>query len=219
MPSIAAALPRRRSWRRRAAGLGLVGVSLKLALPVLALGLIGLLVFWANSNLSEGRFHVGVSELASSAADKFNLVNARFEGIDSKDRPFSITADQANEIDSAAGLIALKQLQADITLESGTWLALRADGGMFRRKSDLLELEGGVSLFHDRGYAIEAKSLRVDLEQRVASSHEPIVLQGPEGNLTAEGFRLLDGGDKVEFFGRSKLVFYSGARAPDLAIE
>ncbi len=218
-PSIAAVPPRRRSWRRRATSLGLLAVSLKTALPLIALGLIGLLVFWADTNLSEGRFHVGVTELASSAVDKFNLVNARFEGMDSKDRPFSITAIEANEIDSGAGLIALKQLEADITLESGAWLALRADAGMFRRKSDLLELDGSVSLFHDRGYAIEAESLRVDLEQRVAVSHDPIILQGPEGNLTAEGFRLENGGDKVEFFGRSTLVFYSGARVPDLAIE
>jgi lipopolysaccharide export system protein LptC len=209
--------PRRPGWR--ITGLGRLARLARLALPLMAVGLVGLLVFWANASLSQGRFHVGITDLTSSEADKFSLVNARFDGIDSKNRPFSLTAEQAGEIDAASGLIALKGLQADITLESGTWLALKAGGGMYRRKSDLLELDGGVNLFHDRGYEIRARSLRVDLDRRIASSHEPIAFQGPEGSLEAEGFRLENGGDRLVFLGHSKLIFYSGARVPDLAIE
>jgi len=205
-----APLALRRHWRPRSV-FDLVVRALKLLLPAVAVGLVVLIALWTDSNLTEGRFRIGATELAPRDMDRFNLLNARFEGVDFKNRPFTITAERATEIDDASNLIALGKIKADITLGSGSWVALNADGGLFRQKIDLLDLKGGISLFHDRGYAIEAASLRVDLKERVAVSYDPVTLQGPEGYLTAEGFRLTEEGDRVQFFGHSKLVLHAGA--------
>lgn len=186
----------------------LVMGSLRVVLPLMALGLIAVVALWTKENLSEGRFHIGATEKAPVGFDRFSLSNARFEGIDAKDRPYSIIADRAVEVGRDSGIMELAQVKADITLDSGNWVAVTAEGGIYRRHSKIIDIKGPVSLYHDLGYAIEAASLRIDLDQRIAMSDGPVAAQGPEGHMSAEGFRLTEGGKRIEFLGRSRLLFY-----------
>jgi hypothetical protein len=39
-------------------------------------------------------------------------------------------------------------------------------------------------------------------------SYEPVNGQGPNGELTAQGLEISQGGDRILFTGRSKLVIY-----------
>src|SRR3546814_11336013 len=95
------------------------------------------------------------------------MVNARFDGIDEKNRPYSVTAELVTQQGESDDTIALTQPKADITLESGAWIALPAASGEFQRKAELLQLAGAVAMFHDPGCEMRTATPQVNRNRRV----------------------------------------------------
>jgi lipopolysaccharide export system protein LptC len=183
---------------------------LKLLLPAVAVGLILLVVVWPQVQQDDSRFRVGVSKLAPEQAENLNMINARFEGVDDQDRPFTVTADVATQRQGQPNLIELQLPKADMTMKDGAWVALTARQGLYRRDSKVLELSGEVSLFHDRGFELRTSAARIDLEAGVASGDRPVQGHGPSGRLEAEGFRMGQNGERILFTGNSRMVLYGG---------
>jgi lipopolysaccharide export system protein LptC len=193
---------------------------MKLTLPMLAAGLVALLAVWSQLNLQETRFTLGVTEMAPDQIESLNMVNARFDGIDEKNRPYSVTAELVTQQGESADTIELTGPKADITLESGAWIALTATSGEYKRKAELLDLAGDVSLFHDRGFEMRTDSAQVNLAQGVASGNQPVVGQGPAGELQAEGFRVSDDGKRIQFDGHARLLIMpEGIDSEDVPLE
>ena len=211
---VSTALPSipRRSRRRRLSPRSrhslFVGV-LKILLPATALGLVLLLIVWSQLNMHDSHFVIASADVAPEEIDSINVVNARYEGIDKKNRPFTVTATHATQVDEAADVLDLTDPKADMTTESGAWLQLSARTGHYARKADLLDLKQDVALFQDRGFEFHAKTLRINLKDSSAVSYEPVNGQGPDGELTAQGLEISQGGDRILFTGRSKLVIYA----------
>lgn len=190
-----------------------VGI-LKILLPSIAVGLILLLVVWSQLNLDDKRFRLGLTDLAPEEVDSVNVVNARYEGIDKQDRPFTVTAKHAVQVDKDSDVIDLTEPRADITLGSGAWVAVSADTGRFVRNDDLLDLRGSVSLFHDRGFEFHAETVRINLKDSSAVSHDPVDGQGPDGHVTGQGIEVSENGDRILVLGRAKLVLYPTSEEP-----
>jgi lipopolysaccharide export system protein LptC len=188
---------------------------MKIALPMLAAGLVVLLAVWSQFNLQETRFSLGITEVAPEQIESLNMVNARFDGIDEKNRPYSVTAELVTQDGEDADTIELTAPKADITLESGAWIALTANSGAFSRKDEILDLAGDVSLFHDRGFEMHTESAQVNLAEGVASGETPVFGQGPAGELEAEGFRISDDGQRILFGGHARLLILPEGVDPD----
>jgi lipopolysaccharide export system protein LptC len=184
---------------------------MKVLLPALAVALILLVVIWPQLSQDDGRFRIRVSDMSLEQADSLSMLNARFEGVDEHDQPFTLTADEATQTAGDDNLVRLELPKGDITLEDGTWLALTAQEGLYRRDMQMLELSGGVTLFHDQGFELRTPMARVDLEAGTAWGSERVEGQGPFGTLVAEGFRVLDRGERIVFTGRSRTVFHPDA--------
>jgi lipopolysaccharide export system protein LptC len=214
LPPDARALRRRQPRRRRLTPRSrhsiFVGV-LKILLPAIALGLVLLLVVWSQLNLDENRFRIGLADLAPDEVDSVNVVNARYEGIDKENRPFTVTAAHATQVDKAADILDLKEPKADLTTQNGAWVAISADTGRYARGADMLDLNGSVALYHDRGFEFHTQSVKVNLKDSSAVGHDPVEGQGPSGRLTAQGLSISHGGDRILFTGRSKLILFSSS--------
>ncbi len=185
----------------------IVGI-LKILLPVLAVALILLVVVWPELSRDGGDFRVRVSDISLDQTDNLTMLNARFEGVDDKNRSYMLTADEATQTAGDENLIRLELPKGDITLEDGTWMAVTARNGRYRRDTQMLDLNGEVTLFHDRGFELRTKAAQVDLEAGVARGSEDVEGQGPFGDLEAEGFEVLDRGARVLFTGKSRAVLY-----------
>ncbi len=179
---------------------------MKVLLPALAAALILLVVAWPQFTVDDDGFRLSVSKLAPDQADSLTMLNARFDGLDEKDRPYTLTADMATQSDSNEDLIELELPKADITLEDGTWLALTARSGKYRQQSRILDLTGSVSLFHDKGFELRTEAARVDLAKGVAEGTQPVQGQGSVGFIEAEGFRVLDQGARIIFTGKAHMI-------------
>lgn len=193
---------------------------MKFLLPVAALVLISLVVLWPHIGTDDLRFRIGFAAIKASVSKDPSMVNPRFVGTDSENKPYSITADLARSLGDVSGKetpsnIELEMPKADITLDDGSWLVLTAKTGLLVHQDKALNLEGAVNLFHDSGYEFRTEKAAIDLAKGIASGNLPIEGQGPFGVLNAEGFKLIEKGNTIYFSGKSKLVLHPGAGKAD----
>ncbi len=184
---------------------------MKFLLPVVALVLVGLVILWPYLGTDDLRFRIGFAAIKASVSTDPSMVNPRFVGTDSENKPFSVTADLARSQGAVTEKVELEMPKADITLNDGTWLVLTAEQGVFTHQDNTLDLEGSVNLFHDSGYEFRTEKAAIDLQTGSAAGNLPVEGQGGFGVLNAEGFKLVDKGKTIYFTGKSKLVLFPGA--------
>jgi lipopolysaccharide export system protein LptC len=183
--------------------------TMKLVLPALAVAIVLLVVVWPQLAPDERSFRVGVSDISEEDAGTLTMTNARFQGHDEQGRPFTVSADSASQANSGAELIELDKVHADITLADGAWVSVTADSGTYHRSDEDLTLQGSVNLFHDRGFEMRTERVEVDLKAGKATSDTAVEGQGPSGTLKAEGFRVLNKGERIQFTGKSRLKIFT----------
>lgn len=182
----------------------------KILLPIVALALVSLVVFWPHLRPIDNAFRIGFADIDMGADEKPSLQNARFFGADEKQQPYSVSSDLVMPVGADETQYDLEKPKADIALEDGTWLVLTARTGRFDKTSASLVLNGDVNLFHDMGYEFHTQTATVDMNLGTATGNDPVNGQGPFGELEAEGFRLMDRGKRIEFTGQSRLILYPG---------
>jgi lipopolysaccharide export system protein LptC len=187
---------------------------LKYLLPATAIALVSLVVLWSHLRPSVDRFRLGSAILRDFGDDEHAMIRARYVGVDRKGQPFSITAETVSYIDPDGTKMQLETPEADITLNGGAWVALTADSGLYDRDGGSLELTGAVNMFHDGGYQFRTTEAIIDLDAGTASGSKPVEAQGPFGQLSAEGFKVIDEGRTVLFEGKAKMRVYPGALPP-----
>ena len=196
---------------KRPAGYSRYVSFMKFLLPTMALGLLTLIFLWPQITVDDNRFSISFKSIQATNTDNPNMENARFVSADNKNQPFSITADLAKNIVLGSSAVELEMPKADIGIKDGTWLVVTASTGLYDQKGKTLELVGAVNLFHDSGYEFNTEKANIDLGKGIATSNVKISGQGPFGNLTAEGFRIENKGNRFIFTGKSKLIIYPNA--------
>ncbi|MGB1547287.1 MAG: LPS export ABC transporter periplasmic protein LptC [Alphaproteobacteria bacterium] len=179
---------------------------LKLLLPAIAAALVVLVAFWPQLRDRTGEFRLHFTSLGSQEAETVQMINPRFLGIDALDRHYTITAGRATQLDDSR--VNLENPKGDMTLEDGTWIALSANTGIYHKEQQVLDLAGGVNLYHDSGYEFHTEQASIDFQQGTAAGDTATTGQGPIGHIEAEGFRVFDRGDRVLFTGKARLVLY-----------
>ncbi len=133
------------------------------------------------------------------------MQDAKYHGIDQHGQPFTLTANAAT--DQGAEDVALEQPEGDLTLNSGSWLVLKSDAGLFHQKTQVLGLTGDVTLYRNDGTILNVAAADINLRQSSARSALPVQVQGPFGTLNAaNGFALTDRGADMLFKGPATLT-------------
>jgi lipopolysaccharide export system protein LptC len=179
----------------------------RIALPLAALGLVGLIFAWSRIDTTIDRIPISEIEQAPEEIDTVTMENARFAGVDAQNRSFNITAVRAIQSADDDNHIELRQPKADIVLSSGAKVAIRSDTGGLQRDTQILHLIGKVTVTQDQGYEFRTETASIDLNERTAAGDAPVNGHGPQGEIQAEGFEILDGGTRVIFRGRSRALF------------
>lgn len=179
---------------------------LKFALPVVAILLIALMIFWQKIVPNPKFLLPDVGELSADMARNLTMTKPRFDGLDDQGRPYTVTAETALQADGSGDVVDLVQPKADMTMDNGTWMALSAEQGRYDRAGDMLYLDGQVNLFQDRGFELRTPSATIDFKSGVANGDQGIEGQGPSGLLNAEGFEVRNRGGIIIFTGKSHLT-------------
>jgi len=180
--------------------------AMKVVLPAVALGIILLVVAWPQFRAQKEGFHLGIANLSRNDVENLRMVHPRYQGLDKRGEPFTVTALTAIKRKPTSDVVELDTPQADITLNRGNWVTLKADFGAYREQDQQLDLIGKVSLYQDEGYEFHTLSARIDMANNTATGDDPVQGQGPFGDVTSQGFRILDKGARVIFTGKAHLT-------------
>lgn len=190
---------------------------IKFALPLIAVGLVGLVLTWPQLQSGDEDFRLDATTNAGDARNaKPQVLNPRLSGIDKDGQPFEITADIGTQTvgDNGAEIYYLTRPKADMALSGGSWVALSANDGVYEVAAEVLVLRGGVSLFHDSGVEFQTDEARIMMGERAALSDVPVFGFGEFGEIEAEGFRILDHGDRIVFTGPARLLLANEGANP-----
>jgi lipopolysaccharide export system protein LptC len=197
---------RRRSYRVS----GRLFAILKFLLPVLALLLLVLVAIWPQ--ISEDRFRLPAINLEEEDELGLRMVRPRYLGVDRNNEPYAITADFANHRGANNRFVELESPRADLLGKNGTYVALKASFGRYDENMQRLELFGEVELLHDKGYRFVSTLAEVNLANGEAIGREPVEGYGPDAQISAQGFQILDRGQHIVFTGKSRLVLRSSGK-------
>jgi lipopolysaccharide export system protein LptC len=185
---------------------------MKFVLPAAALGIAALVLLWPQFNPLDPRFRLAPVQVSIEDLENLRMVQPRYVGVDERNQPYTIVAEQATQAKGSSDATDLSSPQGDLAMDSGTWLAMTADHGLYQQAEKALDLWGGVSLFHDGGYEITTERARIDLDRGMAQGDLPVQGQGPNSQLSGTGFRILERGARVEVTGKSRIVLFPAPR-------
>jgi lipopolysaccharide export system protein LptC len=181
-------------------------VLLKRVLPAVGLGLLLLVAAWPRLQrlLEDVRF--ALPSIDRRDAWELRMINPRYAGIDRLSRPYVLTAASGRQMPDRGDLMSLDRPHGQLILHGGAKVVLTAVTGVYQSQSRLLDLFGGVTLTHENGTRFVTEAAHLDLASETGAGQDPVAGRGPSGDITAQGFRILDKGDTIVFTGRSHLL-------------
>ena len=180
---------------------------LKLALPAIGGTMLLLVVVWPRVAPLFDRFRFAAIDLRE--ARELRMINPRYAGTDKDGRPFVITAAVGRQVPQRDDVMSLDQPVANVLSHSGAKIVITADSGVYQTQTQFLDLFGNVKVNHENGSTFTTSAARLDAANDAADGHAPVEGHGPQGDVSGQGFQLIDKGDIVIFTGQSNLLLKS----------
>ena len=188
---------------------------LKVALPATGAAMLLLVAVWPRVAPLLDRMRFAAIDLKE--ARELRMINPRFAGIDKSNQPFVVTATIGRQVPGRNDVVALEAPRADMKTHNGAAIVVTANSGVYQTQSQFLDLFGNVTMVHENGTQLVTSSARIDSANNAAEGHEPVEGQGPQGDITADGFQLIDKGEIVIFTGHSDLLLKPAQNGPPTA--
>ncbi len=178
--------------------------QLRIIFPVVATCiLLGALVFSDRKDALEA---TPINEIVSQDVGKNELLNPKFKSKDDKDNPFIITSDRAFQHKKDGDKILLENPNANINMLNGDQLSLGGDQGVFKQEEQTLKLDGNVQLEQNEEYILNTTSVKIDLENQIATSDVEVTGSAPAGDIKASGLNANANNDIIIFKGPATLT-------------
>jgi lipopolysaccharide export system protein LptC len=182
---------------------------LRRLLPAIGVALLLLIAAWPRLAPLLGRLRFAFPAINLRDARELDMIHPHYVGIDRYGHPYVVTAASGRQLPHRQDLASLRAPRADIKTHSGANIVITANTAIYQSQSQVLDLFGQVTLVHQNGTKFVTQSARVEVASNRAEGHQPVTGHGPSGDLTAQGFRILDKGDRILFTGRSDLLLRS----------
>jgi lipopolysaccharide export system protein LptC len=184
--------------------------SMKLALPLIAAGIVLILMIWPSTQPS-------VPPPRTATAMDSTMQAPTYAARDDKGQPFKVEADNAKQHGSAPNVMDLANPKGKIDLEGGSSIEGDASGAQYDQNKGRLNINGNLTLRHSSGAIFETQKAQVDMNAKTASGDAPVKVTGGFGEVNAAGFELQNEGKVVIFKGPSvaHLKLGSGSNPAD----
>lgn len=136
------------------------------------------------------------------------IENPVFEGVDKNGHPYKVTADRAirrtNDDGTASDVTDLVNPQVETYPGNPDNSIVTAQKGVYDSKSKSLDLSDSVKLVTPDGYVYETEHVHYEIDENRIVGTLPVTGKGTQGSIDADGFEILDGGNRVIFHGKVK---------------
>lgn len=177
---------------------------LRTFLPLLGFFLLVMIIAWPlGKQLYEKQFE-DVSIVSKKLTLEDRLINPQLVDTDEKDHPFVLSAESS--VQNQETQSELEKPRGEIKTDQGTDVSITADKGNFDIEAGILFYKDNVILSTSDGYTFKTRQAQLHVKTHIAEGKDPVVGNGPTGEIEAEGFRL-DGNEKIlHFRGKTRLI-------------
>ena len=172
----------------------------KVALPAAAAFLLLAVFAWPEAE------RIRPPDWKEGVSTQVSMTNMEAFGWD-EDRPYSIRSAGVRRLGAEGRRFLMDRPSARIVLPDGAWFSGSSVSGIVDWTKRTVRLSGEVRLTHEAGYVILAQEAFVNLADKTAVGDGPVGGTGSDGRFRAEGFRVLDGGNRIRLLGRSAVRF------------
>lgn len=141
--------------------------------------------------------------------ERLSVDNAMYRGQDNKGRPFALTAGEAVQRSSKEGIVRMRDLVARLTLADGP-ASLTADAGAYDIDQERVDVIGPLRLVAADGYAMTARGVSVDLEDRTMQGTDGVEGSVPAGSFSAQQIRTDIDARTLTLTGNARLTMVPG---------
>ena len=133
------------------------------------------------------------------------IENPQFLSTDKKNRPFVLKAKKAKRKESAKNIFILDSPSGNLENNNG-FITLKSMNGKFDQDKEMLFLFNDVRFENEIGYKFSTEDAYINLNSNEVFGDKKIRGFNDEGEINSEGFKIIDQGNKIIFFGKAKLV-------------
>jgi lipopolysaccharide export system protein LptC len=138
------------------------------------------------------------------------MINPRFTGRDAAGEIFTITAEAAKRRRARDGAVDL----VGPVLRDAKGTEVQAPSGFYDRDTGILELYEDVRISDAAGYMFNSQGARLHVAEDRVEGLSPLEGRGPLGDIRADSYEILDGGDRIVFKGNVQTVIYPSKSEP-----
>jgi lipopolysaccharide export system protein LptC len=179
---------------------------LKIALPIGAIAIIGLLLLWPQLSAIQTEPLNERDLKALKQAEKQNtLLRPVFNTVDVNGKPIAIKADSAVQNRNNIDQIILTSPAATMN-DNGSILEFHANDGVYNQSDKILDLANGVVLKDSNNNVLTTDSLTADINQGKAISQSPATLTTKEGVIEGQSVIIDQQNQTTIFQGPAKAV-------------
>ena len=190
-----------REARRRTATVHIIRVLFTFGAMVAAGLLLGTII---NHALAGG------DRALQSASTNVTILNPRFEGRDSGDQPYVITADTARRRPENVSVVDLTNPRLTDELDN----TVVAKDGVYDRESQELELVGGVVMRDPSGYTFSTERSKVYVRENRIVGETELRGVGPIGEIRGDAYEITDNGRRLLLTGNIWSRFTAKTKEP-----
>lgn len=189
---------------------------MRLVLPLVAVCIIVALITWPDQRSTVAILEEDQKESLQTIR-KNELSNPKFQSVDDKNQPFTITADKAVQADNNEDILLLERPVGELVLNTGGRVTLKSERGKYWQMQEQLKLTNNVELENSDGYTMSTAQLDIDMDAGTARSEADVSGFGPAGTLVAKGLSVNNATGILVFNGPARLVLKDAGSLQGLA--
>jgi len=137
-------------------------------------------------------------------SEAVTMKNPRFTGRNSSGEIFTINAEAAQRRRAHAGGVDL----TGPVMRDANGTEVRAPSGHYDRDTGILELYEDVRISDAAGWMFNTSAARLIIAEDRVEGLSPLEGRGPLGDIRADGYEILEGGNRIVFTGNVHTVIY-----------
>jgi lipopolysaccharide export system protein LptC len=183
---------------------------LRKLLPALCLLVLATIAAWAGLNVIRGR-----GDGAKIATDaNIRMTSLVLQGRTERGQPYLVQAASAVRDNANSAKVTLDKPVLTVGAGGPTWTVVKANSGVYREDTGMLDLSGAVALDDYKGNHLVTEHALVDTKKNNVDGDSHISGHGPLGSIDASSYSLKDGGAYLLFKGRVKSRIYPQHQTP-----
>jgi len=141
------------------------------------------------------------AEVESIQLDKDSVVmmNPRLVTKGKTEGNYELTAETATRRIDNPNRFLLVNVNARMKKKSGGWSKLRADHGIYDKKTDMLDLKSNVEMRSDKGRVARMETAKLNVKKGTLVTNSPVVVNMPNGVIRANGMEIRERGKVFRF--------------------